>query len=198
MPLRDLPQTMHSTLCQFYRERLRRGCRRPLNGVRHTETVPWQLHLKKVLDCFGDLWRWMSLDRSGQLWTAALRKQFSFVLAGYGRFWAGSAGLWAALACSGRLWEALGSVLDCSGRLGSSGGALGGPWQGFGRRWTGPWKQLWSGSGRLWTVLTGSEEVWTVLDGSGRRWTALDGLESFGWQPGACSQLAECRKSCSY
>jgi hypothetical protein len=40
-----------------------------------------------------------------------------------------------------------------------------------------------------------SEEV---LGSSGRRWTALDGLESFEWQPGACSQLAENQKSCSY
>ena len=82
--------------------------------------------------------------------------------------------------------------------LGSSGGALRGTCQSFGRHWTGPWKQLWSGSGRLWTVLMNSEDVWAVLDGSGRRWTVLDGLGSFEWQPGACSQLAESRKSCSY
>ena len=63
--------------------------------------------------------------------------------------------------------------------LGSSGGILRGTCQSFGRHWTGPWKQLWSGSGRLWTVLLSSEEVWAVLDGSGRRWTALDGLGNF-------------------
>ena len=82
--------------------------------------------------------------------------------------------------------------------LGSSGGALGGPWQCFGRHQTGLWKQLWGGCGKLWKVLRGSEEVWTVLGGSGRRWAVPDGLESFGWQHGACSQLVECRKSCSY
>ena len=149
-----------------------------MNGVRHTETVPWQLHLKKVLDCFGGLWRWMSLDGSGQLWTAALHKQFQFVLASYGRFWAG---LRRSLGGSGLFWKALGSSGVGSGLfwacLGSSGGALGGPWQGFGRHWTGPWKQVWSGSGRLGTVLTGSEEVWTVLHGSGRLWTAWKALD---------------------
>ena len=82
--------------------------------------------------------------------------------------------------------------------LGSSGGTLRETCQSFGRHWTGPWNQLWSGSGGLWTVLMSSEEVWAVLDGSGRRWTALDGLGSFEWQPGACSQLAESQKSCSY
>ena len=66
---------------------------------------------------------------------------------------------------------------------------------------------------RLWTALDGAleaalERIWKALDSfdgfgrgldsSGRLWTALNGLESFGWQPGACSQLAECRKSCSY
>ena len=51
------------------------------------------------------------------------------------------------------------------------------------------------GSGRF---LMTSEEVWALMDGSGQRWTALDGLGSFEWQPGACSQLAESRKSCSY
>ena len=65
--------------------------------------------------------------------------------------------------------------------LGSSAGILRGICQSFGRHWTGPWKQLWSGSGRLWTVLMNSEEVWAVLDCSGRRWTALGGLGSFEW-----------------
>ena len=58
----------------------------------------------------------MGLDGSA-FWTAALRKPFQFVFAGCGMSRAGAAGLWAALACSGRLWEALGSVLDCSGRV---------------------------------------------------------------------------------
>ena len=69
--------------------------------------------------------------------------------------------------------------------------------------------KLWKGSGwavaKLWTALDGVleaalERIWKALDGfggfrrgldsSGRLWTALDGLESFGWQPGVCSQLA--------
>ena len=57
------------------RERMWRGCRRPLKGVRHAETVTWQHHLMNVLDCFGGFWRWMTLDRSGQLWTAAVRQR---------------------------------------------------------------------------------------------------------------------------
>ncbi len=59
-----------------YRERLRRGCRRPLNGVRHAETVAWQLHVVNVLDRLGGSWRWMILSRSLPLWTAAVRKRF--------------------------------------------------------------------------------------------------------------------------
>ena len=137
----------------------------------------------------------MSLDGSGQLWTAALRKQFQFVLAGYGRFWAGSAGLWAALARSGRLWEALRSVLDGSGRvweaLEGSGWALAG-------LWTALDGVLEASLERIWKALDGFDGFGSGLDSSARLWTALDGLESFGWQPGACSQLAECRKSCSY
>ena len=65
----------------FYRKRLRRGCRRPLNGVRHAETVAWQLHVVNVLDRFGGFWRWMNLDRPLPLWTAAVRKRFSFLYA---------------------------------------------------------------------------------------------------------------------
>ena len=64
-----------------YRERLRRGCRRPLNGVRHAETVAWQLHVVIVLDRFGGFWRWMTLNRSLPLWTAAVRKRFEFLFA---------------------------------------------------------------------------------------------------------------------
>ena len=59
----------------------------------------------------------MSLDWSGQLWTACLRKQFQVILASYGTSWAGSANLWAALDCSGRFSEALKSVLDYSGHV---------------------------------------------------------------------------------
>ena len=120
----------------------------------------------------------MSLDGSGQLWMASLREQFQFALAGYGTFWEGSAGLWAALACSGRLSEALGSVLDCSGRV----------WEALDGLWVGPGEAL-DGIGRGSGSSSGAD-----LEGSGRLWTALDGLESFGWQPGAWSQLAECRK----
>ena len=45
----------------------------------------------------------------------ALRQQFSFVLACCGGFWTGSANLWTALSCSGRL--CLGLVLDGFGRF---------------------------------------------------------------------------------
>ena len=148
------------------RERLRRGSRRHLNGVRHTETVQWQFHQgKTVLDCFGNFWRCLSLDGSGQLWTAALRKQFQLVLAGYGRSWAGSARLWAALVRSGRLWEALSSVLKCSGHV----------WETL--------EGLWVSPGEVWTALDGAleeilERIWTVLNGAGPfgiAWKALDG-----------------------
>ena len=117
----------------------------------------------------------MSLDGFGQLWTAGLRKQFKFVLASYGRFWAGSAGQRAALDCSGRCSEALKSVLDCSGRV----------WEALDGLWVGPGEAsdgIGGGSGSS----SGAD-----LECSGRLWTALDGLESFGLQPGACSQLAE-------
>ena len=65
----------------YYRERLRRGCRRPLNGVRHAETVAWQLHVVNVLDRFGGCWRWMTLSRSLSLRAAAVRKRFQFLFA---------------------------------------------------------------------------------------------------------------------
>ena len=94
----------------------------------------------------------MSLDGSGQLWTAALRKQFQFVLAGYGRFWAGSAGLWAALARSGRRSEALGSVLDCSGRV----------WEALDGLWVGPGEAV-DGIGGRSGSSSGAD-----LEGSGR------------------------------
>ena len=63
------------------RERLRRGCRRPPNGVRHAETVAWQLHVVNVLDRFGGFWRWMTLSRSLSLRAAAVRKRFQFLFA---------------------------------------------------------------------------------------------------------------------
>ena len=155
------------------------GAGDPLNGVRHTETVPWQLHLKKVLDCFGGFWRrWMSLDSSGQLWVVAFRKQLQFALAGYGRFWAGSAGLWAAFARSGRLWEALGSVLDASGRVWE---ALGGLCVGPGEVWTELGGALEAALEWIWKALAGFGGFGRGLDNSGWLWTALDGLESFGW-----------------
>ena len=59
-----------------YRKRLRRGSRRPLNGVRHAETVTWLLHVVIVLDYFSGFWRWVSLGRSGQLWAAAVCQRF--------------------------------------------------------------------------------------------------------------------------
>ena len=117
---------------------------------------------------FGDFWRWMSLDGSGQLWTAGLRKQFQFLLAGYGRFWAGSASLWAALDCSGRFSEALKSVLDCSGRV----------WEALDGLWVCPGEAL-DDIGRGSGSSAGAD-----LEGSGR-------LGNVGLQPGACSQLAE-------
>ena len=167
------------------------GAGDPLNGVRHTETVPWQLHLKKVLDCFGGFWRrWMSLDSSGQLWVVAFRKQLQFALAGYGRFWAGSAGLWAAFARSGRLWEALGSVLDASGRVWEAlGGALRGPWRGLDGigRGTGSSSGVdLEGFGRFWRVRKRSGQFWMALDGSG--W--LGKLWMVAW-----SFFAACRMS---
>ena len=65
----------------------------PPNGVRHTETVPWQPHFRKVLDCFGGLWRWMGLDGSGQLWTARVGTgELSRVREGSGRSWTRSGG----------------------------------------------------------------------------------------------------------
>ena len=63
------------------RKRLRRGSRRPLNGVRHAETAAWQLHVVNVLNRFGGFWRWMTLNRSLPLWTAAVRKRFYFLFA---------------------------------------------------------------------------------------------------------------------
>ena len=101
----------------------------------------------------------------------ALRQQFYFVLEWCGKFWTGSADLWTALACSGRLWEALGSVLDGFGRfweaLEGSGWALAGLWTVLDGALNAALER-----GRLWTALTGSKEVWTVLEGSGRFWDA--------------------------
>ena len=67
---------MRVKFVRYDRKRLRRESRRPLDGVRHAETVTWQLRVVNVLDRFGGFWRWMSLVRSGKLWTAAVRKRF--------------------------------------------------------------------------------------------------------------------------
>ena len=61
--------------------RITNTCRRPLNGIRHAQAVTWQLHVVIILDRFSGFWRWMSLDRSGQLWTAAIRQRFKFPFA---------------------------------------------------------------------------------------------------------------------
>ena len=47
-----------------YRKRLRRRCRRPLKRVRHIETVPWQLYLKKSSELF---WRLLATLCSAEL-----------------------------------------------------------------------------------------------------------------------------------
>ena len=116
----------------------------------------------------------MSLDGSGQLWTAPLRKQSQVASAGYGRLWEGSAGLWAALARSGRLWEALGSVLDGSGRvweaLEGSGWALAG-------LWTALDGVLEAALERIWKAQDGLDGFGRGLDSSGRLWTAWKALD---------------------
>ena len=54
---------------------------------------------------------------------------------------------------------------------------------------------------RIWTALDGFDEFGRGLGSSGLFWTALDWSGRLGkllMAPGACSQLAESRKSCSY
>ena len=125
-----------------------------------------------------------------------------------------------ALASSGRLLyvnnsNLLWQVMDGSERAPQVSGRLWLVLEGFGKLWGRFWTvlgvsgKLWMGSTwalamleaaleRIWKALDGFDGFGRSLDSSARLLTALDGLESFGWQPGACSQLAECRKSCSY
>ena len=92
--------------------------------------------------------------------------------------------LWTALAGSGVLFGRLWKVQDCLGRLLQALASF-------------PW--LWRSQARTQECSTcfgtgsgnGSGMLWMALDGSG--W----GLGSFGKQSDACSQLAECQKSCS-
>ena len=104
----------------------------------------------------------------------ALRQQFYFVLACRGRFWTGSADLWMALACSGRLEEAVGSVLDGFGRFSE---ALEGSAWSLAGLWTALDGALNAALERIWTALHGLDGFEIGLNGSGRLWTALGSFE---------------------
>ena len=126
---------------------------------------------EKVLHYFGDLWRWMSLDGSGQLWTASVRKQFQValqVMERSGRAPQVSGRLWLVLEGFRKLWGRFWTVLGVFGKL----------WRGFGwalaRLWTALDGALEAALERIWTALDGFDEFGRGLGSSGLFWTALD------------------------
>ena len=120
-------------------------------------------------ECSGLFWRPLALDESGwlrQLWTAALRMQFQFGLAGYegsGRAPQVSGRLWLVLEGLGKLWGRFWTALGVSGEL----------WM----------DSAWDLPG-LWATLDGALEA--ALE---RIWTALDVFDEFGRGLGSCGRL---------